>query len=222
MSHGKREDIEHKRVGRASRAERRARAPSVIEIERALGNARHYLDLLRTHEAAAQTADSRSDAAQLQESKNAFFRDLEACLNAGRTARNYLYAAAEPAGARAWLDERLAAPLYKFHADVAGTDFHDRAISLSNSFGVEIHMGSGSAQFEMINMPDGAIGVKGLTKNVSVIPRRFIYNRPDLGPKLDAELEKINPKPEPIVELLQIFLTGLQQILKNAVRNNRF
>lgn len=203
-------------------AERRSRAPSIGEIERALGNANHYLEELRFHEKAAQAADSDNDAAQLERAKNAFFRDLEACLNAGRTARNYLYAAAEPVGARGWLDGRLSSPLYKFHADVAGTNFHDRAIALSNNFGVDIRLGSGTAQFEMINMPDGAIGMKPLTGNVAIVPRRFIYNKFDLGAKLDAELEQMSPTPKPIIELLQEFLMGLQQILKNAIRNHRF
>ena len=133
-----------------------------------------------------------------------------------------MYAAADAASARAWLDSRLAPPTYKFHADIAGTDFHDRAISLSNSFGVNIVVGTGTAQFEMINMPDGAIGTKALTSNVQVVPRRFIYNKPDLGPKLNAELETITTKPQPIIDLLDDFLTGLQQILKNAIRNSRF
>jgi len=204
------------------RRERRTKAPSTQEIERARVNARHYLDLIGANEAAAQAADSQHDPSGLQESKDAFFRDLEACLNAGRTARNYLYAAAETSDARRWLDERLAPPLFKFHADVAGTDFHDRAIGLSNTFGVNIEIGKGTAQFQIVSMPDGALGTKALTENVRAQPRRFVYNKLDLGSSLAGELDNISSKPEPIIVLLERFVIGLEQILKNAKRNSRF
>lgn len=206
----------------APKANRRAsRPPVAAEIERELLNARHYLAQLPLHEAAARAAYDANDSGAVQTAKGAFQRDLSACLNAARTAKNYITAAADAGGQRAWLNERLAPPTYKFHADVAGSIFHDGAIKLDRLLSVHIPLGHGDAQFAVVQAVDGGMDLKPITNNVYRGPLSFIYDATDLGEVLAAQLQTVSSQARPIVDLAADYIHGLEQVLKNALRNER-
>lgn len=193
----------------------------VAEIDREIRNARHYLRQLPLHEIRARAAYDASDAEAVQAVKDAFLRDLSAFLNAARTAKNYLTASAVAAGQRAWLDTRLAAPTFKFHADLAGTVFHDGAIKLERILKVQVHIGGGSAQFAVVPAVDGTMNLHQIAGNVSRVPMAFQYDAGDLGPALGALLKSLSREPQPIVDLAIEYVDGLEQVAKNAVRNGR-
>lgn len=203
------------------KSKRQSRASAADDIERELRNARHYLQLLQTHEREAQAAEM-TDAEALRLAKEAFLRDLSACLNATRTAKNYMTAATDKSEQRTWLDGRLAAPTFKFHADIAGTIFHDGSIALSRSVGVNINMtGRRSTSFEVVTTVDGSVALEPRSGGVTRIPTRFIYNADDLGPVLAQQLASVSTSPSPIVDLLDECIGGLEQTAKSAARNGR-
>jgi len=200
---------------------RTSRAPIPDDIERELRNARHYQQLLTAHERAAQEAEM-TDAAAPQAAKEAFLRDHSACLNAARSAKNYLMGGMDASGHRAWLDERLAPPTYKFHADVAGSIFHDGSIMLSRSVGVRVEIKKGSASFEVVQTLGGSFSLEPRTGDVTKVPMRYIYNADDLGPVLAPLLGAMGSGARAILDLLDEYIGGLEQAAKSAVRNGRF
>jgi hypothetical protein len=125
---------------RAVKVSSQKRAPIPADIQQELRSARHYCALILGHELAAQAAET-IDAAQLAIAKEAFQRGHAACLNATRTAKNYLIAAANASGQREWINMRLADPIYRCHADPGGSVFHDNALVLSKTASFKLTTG---------------------------------------------------------------------------------
>jgi len=205
----------------SKKSNRKSRVPLTGDVHRELRNARHYQQLLFDHEHAAQEAEM-TDAAALQAAKEAFLRDHSACLNAARSAKNYFVGAMDASGHRQWLDQRLSPPSYKFHADLAGSIFHERSIVLSRCVGVRVEIRQGSASFEVVEAIDGSFSLEPRTGNAAKVPMRYIYNADDLGPALASLLAAIGPSPQAILDLLDEYIGGLAQVAKSAARNGRF
>ncbi|MDQ6734806.1 MAG: hypothetical protein M3Z35_11970 [Nitrospirota bacterium] len=202
---------------------KRIAPPAVFAIENEFTSADHYLQLLERFERSAQEADTGCDLAALEEAKASFRRELSSFLNAARTGKNYLTAGADSSGHRKWLNERINDPIYKFHADLAGTIFHENAISLSRHFSVSIFMTPEKkpAEFQVKRSVDGSFGLQSLSDHAQVLPMRLIYNTSDLTENLVRLLTNISMHPQPIVVLAADYLRGLQQTLKNALRKGR-
>jgi hypothetical protein len=170
-------------------------------------------------------SDAASEAAQTKnfdvqdEAGRLFARDFESFLSAARTAWNYLNQAANVAGCREWLDERLNAHIYAFHRELANQDTHKYGVTFGvrQTLNYEADFGTPIIQTQFGPMP-ARMTVTGF------VNMAYQYNpdhlEPDVAGLCRSVLRKY-PK-ETVVELGLRYLDGLKQVLRSAEYRGRF
>jgi hypothetical protein len=193
----------------------------VAEIATRLRNAGDYLGAIVGHEAAAAAAATgpTQDLEAQKEAGRLFARDLQAFVAAARTAWNYLNQAADAAGCRVWLDERLDDCLYKFHRELANQDTHAHEAIL----GVNQKLRwEAEANTPMIPAPGGKLPIRVTV--VAFEGMTYHYNPKELEPDVAALYERVLlvHGNKTVVEYALRYFDALQSTFKNAERRGRF
>jgi hypothetical protein len=199
------------------------------EILQQLRSAGDYLGAMMTHEKAA--AEAAPEAARTKnfdkqtEAGRLFARDFDAFVSAARTAWNYLIQAADVAGARQWLDQRLDANLFKFHRELANQKIHKYGVEFGITQTVRVQ---GEGVVPMIQTRFGPVPAqRSLRIDLNVtefVSMAYQFNPKNLEPNVATLCESVLRQygNETVVELGARYLDGLNQVLKSGERRGRF
>jgi hypothetical protein len=201
----------------------RARDATTKEINERLRGATDYLAAMMQHEkkasdAAREAAQSKNFEAQ-EEAARLFSWDFGAFLSAARTAWNYLNQAADVAGCRDWLDERLKSNLFKFHRDLANQDTHKYGVTFGvrQTVNYKADVGTPIIQTQFGPLP-AKMTVTGF------VNMAYQYNPDHLEPDVAILCRSVLGKypNETVVELALRYLEGLKQVFRSAEYRGRF
>jgi len=210
----------------APKKARRARNATIDEAEGKLQNAGDHLGAMMKYEKVASEASAEpSQARRLEiykEASRLFAREFAAFVAAARTAWNFLMQMADDAGSREWLNRRLESDLCRFHRDLAAQDMHSRDVL----FGVRQRVNvEGTLPFPLIHTPPGIVRKATLELTVTgLVDMAYQYNPENLDPAVAELCGRVLQQysNRTVVELGGLYLSELQQALKNAQRRGRF
>jgi len=181
-----------------------------------------HIDEMTSREHHAQEAQKAGDHDGSQAALDAFRVAHEAFIAAARTAKNYMIQAADAAGQKPWINQRLSDPICEFFGSLANVDLHDHGIELARLFHIDIKS-TLTVQHHYLGGPPDLVPTDG---DVVIVTPQFSYNEADLEHQALEAYSKVKldhaQKPRSIVALTTDFYLALLQISKNASRNGRF